>query len=315
MQAVHIDIFGPGLRSSIRPAVPLLDQLFEIVLHVGFELCDALDAECVGDGLAFAGVLGAITGIEEAALDGDEGVVIFTGFDGRGLARASSGSGMTRDEGVPLQPTSTMAVDDTNGFWVRDGDVIGLYSHEWAIFLVGFVDSEEAAPSSALVEEPEVAEGCELGAWDVSNRIVAEVGEEVVEDWEEEESPRREKLIEKHGCEGREKRDREMLEQHGRHIQVPRDQKNTEAVAEAVEGFALYYTECGIVEAVKLAERLEGRAVYCVWGNPRNDLLRGWPGRLSPECALRGTRLHAARYDGCFNCCREGNKLIKYEAE
>jgi hypothetical protein len=31
----------------------------------------------VGDGFAFAGVFGTVTGVEEAAADGDEGVVVF----------------------------------------------------------------------------------------------------------------------------------------------------------------------------------------------------------------------------------------------
>ena len=44
--------------------------------HVLFELADALGAEGVGDCLSFAGMLRTVTGIEEASLNGDEGVVV-----------------------------------------------------------------------------------------------------------------------------------------------------------------------------------------------------------------------------------------------
>ena len=44
-------------------------------MHVGFELADAFRGEGVGDGLALAGVFCSVSGVEETALDGDEGVV------------------------------------------------------------------------------------------------------------------------------------------------------------------------------------------------------------------------------------------------
>ena len=47
-------------------------------MDVLLELADGLGGEGVRDGLAFAGVLGSIAGVEEAAADGDEGVVVFT---------------------------------------------------------------------------------------------------------------------------------------------------------------------------------------------------------------------------------------------
>jgi len=46
------------------------------VVHVLLELTDGFGAEGVGYGLALAGVLRAVAGVEEAALDGDEGVVV-----------------------------------------------------------------------------------------------------------------------------------------------------------------------------------------------------------------------------------------------
>ena len=56
----------------------MCDQLFEVVVHVLLELADGLGAEGVGHGLALAGVLRAVAGVEETALDRDEGVVVLT---------------------------------------------------------------------------------------------------------------------------------------------------------------------------------------------------------------------------------------------
>lgn len=54
----------------------MLDQLLQVVCHVLLELADALRAENVRDSLAFAGMFGAIARVEEASLNGDEGVII-----------------------------------------------------------------------------------------------------------------------------------------------------------------------------------------------------------------------------------------------
>ena len=54
----------------------MLDQFLKIVGHVLLELGNGFDAESVRDSFAFPRVFGAITGIEEAAVDGNEGIVI-----------------------------------------------------------------------------------------------------------------------------------------------------------------------------------------------------------------------------------------------
>ena len=46
-------------------------------MDVLFELADGLGGEGVRNGLALARMLGAIPCVEEATLDGDEGVVVF----------------------------------------------------------------------------------------------------------------------------------------------------------------------------------------------------------------------------------------------
>ena len=76
MQTVHINPLPLSFVGSIAPAVPLFDQLGERVLYIRLELGDAFHAKGMRHCLAFASVLGAIAGVEEASLDGDEGVVI-----------------------------------------------------------------------------------------------------------------------------------------------------------------------------------------------------------------------------------------------
>ena len=46
------------------------------MMHVLLELSDALCAECMGDGLALAGMLNSVASVEEAALDANKGVVV-----------------------------------------------------------------------------------------------------------------------------------------------------------------------------------------------------------------------------------------------
>ena len=45
-------------------------------MHVLLKLSDALCAECMGDGLALAGMLDSVASVEEATLDADKGVVV-----------------------------------------------------------------------------------------------------------------------------------------------------------------------------------------------------------------------------------------------
>ena len=54
----------------------MLHQHLQVVCDVLFELADALGAEGVGDSLSFTRVFGSVTGVEEASLNGDEGVIV-----------------------------------------------------------------------------------------------------------------------------------------------------------------------------------------------------------------------------------------------
>ena len=80
--------------------------------------------------------------------------------------------------------------------------MIRLNPNNLAVLLVSSIDGEVAPPATGLVHEPEVGEGGGEGGGDVSDGICAEVGEEVVEDWGEEEDPRREEGGGEHVCGG-----------------------------------------------------------------------------------------------------------------
>ena len=54
----------------------MLHKQLEVVCDILFELANALGAEGVGDSLSFTRVFGAVTGVEEASLNGDEGVIV-----------------------------------------------------------------------------------------------------------------------------------------------------------------------------------------------------------------------------------------------
>ena len=75
VQRIKLVVSAIGL---LAPAVPLRGQLLKIVVNVLLKLANGLRAECVRDDLALSCVLGSVTGVEEAALDGDEGIVIIT---------------------------------------------------------------------------------------------------------------------------------------------------------------------------------------------------------------------------------------------
>ena len=77
MQCIHFRIFLSRLRGCLYNAIPLLSQRLEIHINVLLELANGFGAECVRDGLALARMFGTISCIEQAALDRDEGIVVF----------------------------------------------------------------------------------------------------------------------------------------------------------------------------------------------------------------------------------------------
>ena len=118
--------------------------------------------------LAFACVLCSISGIEEAALNRDKCIVIVTA-----LITGVSSVNMYRVDAAqlkytacrakftihsPFQPTACMAVDNRNSTRVCNADMIGLYADQWTIFLMRVINSKITTSTTALVEEPEIAE-------------------------------------------------------------------------------------------------------------------------------------------------------------
>ena len=123
MQRIDFCVFLAAFDSSGGDTIPLFDELLQVVGHVLLELRDGLGAECMGDGFALAGVFGAIAGVEEAAVDGDKGVVIVTTSVYCELLGAiqleQREHQVVCGDGVPFEPASAMRVDDRYSFIVR----------------------------------------------------------------------------------------------------------------------------------------------------------------------------------------------------
>jgi hypothetical protein len=77
VQGVDAGVAGLGVLLGFADVIPARDEQVEVSVDVLLELADGFRAEGVADDLALAGVFGAIAGVEEAALDADEGVVVF----------------------------------------------------------------------------------------------------------------------------------------------------------------------------------------------------------------------------------------------
>lgn len=92
----------------------------------------------------------SVSGIEETSLNADKGIVV-----------------------LALEETSTVAIDDGDGSWVCDGDVVGLDADDLAVGLVCLVYGEVSSASAALVHEPEVGEGCWEGRGHIADGPVA----------------------------------------------------------------------------------------------------------------------------------------------
>jgi hypothetical protein len=76
LETVDVGCFvGVGGGGGSDELVPLLDEGFQVVVDVGLELGDGLGGEGMRDDFAFTCMFGSVAGVEESALDGDEGVV------------------------------------------------------------------------------------------------------------------------------------------------------------------------------------------------------------------------------------------------
>lgn len=77
VQGVERGVASLGVLLGLGQLGPARQEHVEVGVDVLLELADGLRGEGVRDDLALAGVFDAVAGIEEAALDADEGVVVF----------------------------------------------------------------------------------------------------------------------------------------------------------------------------------------------------------------------------------------------
>ena len=75
VEGIQANISGLGVSLEVGQTVPLLHKLLDIAMDILLELANGLGTESVGNGLAFAGVLSTVTGVEQATADRDEGIV------------------------------------------------------------------------------------------------------------------------------------------------------------------------------------------------------------------------------------------------
>lgn len=169
VQGVHL---VPATFLRGRALVPLLLQEFEVVVHVLLELADGFGGEGVRDRLALAGVFSAVAGVEEAAADGDEGVVVFTE---RKCCQYKTSVLVLDCLILPLQHPIAMAVDDGNRIRVCDAHVVRLDPDHRPVLLVRIVDGQVAVALTALEEKPEIGECCWKWRGDVFYLPVADV--------------------------------------------------------------------------------------------------------------------------------------------
>ena len=146
------------------------------------------------DRFALSRVLGAITGVEEATVDRDEGIVIFAEErDNDEHIVLSNWS-----DHVPFQPASAMGVDDGYSIRVRDRDMVWLDPNQLSVLLVGIIDRFESPATPALIKQPEVGESSSARAGDVTNSMGAKVRKKIEEKGEEEKRGGCEEEGEKH---------------------------------------------------------------------------------------------------------------------
>ena len=127
------------------------------------------------DGLALAGMLGAVAGVEETAADGDKCVIV--------LAVTGQLLRMLSERVVlPLQHAITVAVDYGDRFCVCDTDMVWLDPDHLAILLVRIVDGKIAVSFAGLEEKPEICEGCRERSRYVFDLPIANVWQDIVED-------------------------------------------------------------------------------------------------------------------------------------
>jgi hypothetical protein len=112
VQAVHTVV---AVASLLAELVPLGGEHLEVVVHILLKLTNALRAKGVRDGLALASVLGAVSCVEETALDRHKSVIVLTL-----TLLACSDHDCQCGVSIRFEESSSVAVDDGNGIRVGD---------------------------------------------------------------------------------------------------------------------------------------------------------------------------------------------------
>ena len=126
------------------------------------------------DGLPLAGVLSAVTSVEQTTTDGDEGVVEVTkSGELRILPYAQKGD-------LRLEEAVSVAVDGVDRGIIGDGDMTRSETDEFTVLLMEVVDDLEAVPPTGLDQQPEVGEPGDTGGGNGAQMPSLEVGDDVV---------------------------------------------------------------------------------------------------------------------------------------
>lgn len=80
VEGVDAYIASLGVTLKVGQTVPLLHELLNVAVDILLKLANGLGTESVGNGLALAGVLDAVTGVEQATADRDKGIVEVPGI-------------------------------------------------------------------------------------------------------------------------------------------------------------------------------------------------------------------------------------------
>ena len=141
-------------------------------MNVLLELADGFCRERVRDNFALSSVLCAISGVEQASLDGHECIIIFT-------VRSAVSLGSTVSY-IPLQEATAMTVDGLYCIRIRNRYMIWLDPDDLPILLVSIVNRPVPPAMSTLPHQPQIAELCWERTWHAKNCLVSDVRKNIV---------------------------------------------------------------------------------------------------------------------------------------
>ena len=162
MQRIHMVPFSL-LFSAFRPSIPLLLQLFKVMMNILLKLQHTLGRKGMRNCLPLPRMFRAIPRVEQTASYRHESIIV-----------------------LAFQEPVAVTVDLWDSVRICDTDVMRLQANKFSVLLVCFMNGEIAFPEPALVQEPKICPGGWEWRWNVANLPVADVREDV-EDYREEE--------------------------------------------------------------------------------------------------------------------------------